>query len=252
MCILMVIHNRVQDYPMVLAANRDEHLDRPAQGPHVLQQCPTAWGGRDLRAGGTWLGMNAFGLVVGLTNRRLRDDQEPDPTRRSRGLLCLEVLRHRAAREVVTHLEGEPPQRYNPFNILVMDRHEAYWVAYDAKARTQALEPGLHILANGNINDFETVRIRRARQLLERSASTDLSMWLPLLERVCRDHEQGVQERETICMHRPKENYGTVSSTILALPSDQRRRLYWYAGGPPCTTSYADYSSFLTDTPVSP
>jgi uncharacterized protein with NRDE domain len=252
MCILMAVHNRVRDYPIVLAANRDEYMDRPAQEPAVLRHCPTVWGGRDLRAGGTWLGMNQFGLVVGLTNRRLSAEQTPDPTCRSRGLLCLEVLQKRVAREVAAHLEGEPANRYNPFNLLVMDHDEAYWIAYDHSARSQALHPGLHILANGNINDFETVRIRRARQLLESSASTDLASLLPLLERVCRDHEQGVQDRETICMHRPQKNYGTVSSTIFALPSAQRRSLYWYADGPPCTTPYEDYSFLLADFQVSP
>lgn len=252
MCILMAVHNRVRDYPIVLAANRDEYLDRPAQGPHVLWHGPTIWGGRDLRAGGTWLGMNEFGVVVGLTNRRLQAEQTPDPTCRSRGLLCLEVLQHRAAHEVAAHLEGEPAERYNPFNLLVMDRDEAYWIAYDGSARIQVLPPGLHILANGNINDFETIRIRRARRLLVCSASTELSSLLPLFERVCRDHEQGMQDRETICMHRPQKNYGTVSSTIFAVPSDSRGRLYWYADGPPCTTSYEDYSFLFTDSQVSP
>lgn len=245
MCILMVVYNRVRDYPIVLAANRDEYLDRSARGPEVLQHHPTMWGGRDLRAGGTWLGINEYGLVVGLTNRRLPAAQSPAPTRRSRGLLCLEVLQYHTAAAAAAHLEGESDGRYNPFNLLVMDHNEALWIAYDDGARTQPLPSGLHILANGDINDFETVRIRRARQLLEGSASTDLAAMLPLLERVCRDHEEGVPDRETICMHRQHESYGTVSSTILALSPTQRGNLYWYAEGHPCMTPYKDYAFLL-------
>ena len=117
MCILMVIHQSVQDYPIVLAANRDEYRDRPAQVPHMLRQTPTVWGGKDARAGGTWLGINAHGVVVGLTNRRMQPEQENDANRRSRGLLCLDILQSRTAEEAADFLDRAPPDFYNPFNV---------------------------------------------------------------------------------------------------------------------------------------
>ena len=58
---------------MVVVANRDEYYDRLTQGPHQLAHTPAIWGGRDTRAGGTWLGVNTHGLVIGLTNRRIRE-----------------------------------------------------------------------------------------------------------------------------------------------------------------------------------
>jgi uncharacterized protein with NRDE domain len=249
MCILMAVHKKVKGHPIVLAANRDEYLDRPTWGPGLLAQAPAIWGGRDERAGGTWLGVNAYGVVVGLTNRRTREGQENDPTRRSRGLLCLEALQCRTAAEAAAGLISEPLDRYNPFNLLTVDQYEAYWTAYEGHPQTRRLEPGLHILANGNVNDFETVRIRRARHLLQRTEDTELHMLLPLLERVCRDHESGVQDRETICMHRPQENYGTVSSTILALTPDLRESVYRYADGHPCMTPYKGYTLPFSATP---
>ena len=248
MCILMVIHQGVPGYPMVVAANRDEYYDRPTRGPHQLAHAPMIWGGQDIRAGGTWLGVNAHGLVIGLTNRRMREDQDNDPQRRSRGLLCLEALHRSTAAEAAEFLVNEPPERYNPFNLLIMDTHELLWAAYEGKAHIRRLEPGLHILANGNINDFDTVRIRRARRLLEHTAYPEWRCCLPLLEQVCRDHELGVQDRETICMHRDYERYGTVSSTILALTSEVAGSVYHYAAGQPCTIRYEDYSSLLTPT----
>ena len=110
MCILMVIHKGIPSYPIVVAANRDEYYDRPTQGPHQLAHTPVVWGGRDTRAGGTWLGVNAHGLVIGLTNRRIREEQENDPQRRSRGLLCLEALQCRTATEAADFLASEPAQ----------------------------------------------------------------------------------------------------------------------------------------------
>src|SRR5919198_875836 len=120
MCLLMVIHQGVPGYPMVVAANRDEYYDRPTQGPHRLAYNPVIWGGRDTRAGGTWLGVNAHGLVIGLTNRRTREEQENDPQCRSRGLLCLAALQCSTAAEATEFLLSEPPERYNPFNLLIM------------------------------------------------------------------------------------------------------------------------------------
>ena len=249
MCILMVVHKRVQGHPIVLAANRDEYLDRPTRGPGLLGPAPAIWGGLDERAGGTWLGVNAYGVVVGLTNRRTREVQENDPARRSRGLVCLEALQCRTAAEAVAYLTSEPSDRYNSFNLLIVDSCEAYWAAYEGHPETHRLEPGVHILANGNVNDFETVRIRRARHLLQRPEATELQTLLPLLERVCRDHESGVQDRETICMHRPQEHYGTVSSTILALPPDLRGSVYRYADGHPCMTPYKEFTLPFFPTP---
>lgn len=245
MCILMVIYQGVPGYPIVVAANRDEYYDRPTQRPHQLAHAPAVWGGRDDRAGGTWLGVNVRGLVIGLTNRRIREDQENDPQRRSRGLLCLEALQCFTAAEAADFLMREPPERYNPFNLLIMDQHELLWAAYEEKPKLQRLEPGLHILANGNINDFETVRIRRARRLLQHAAYTEWRRCLPILEMVCRDHESGVKDRETICMHRDHERYGTVSSTILALTPAVIGSVYHYAAGHPCTTPYEDHSSLI-------
>lgn len=246
MCILMVIHKSVQDYPVVLAANRDEFYNRPASPPQCLSQhFPLIWGGKDERAGGTWLGVNMHGVVVGLTNRRLKEDQTNDPQRRSRGLVCLEVLQHLNALEAAEFVAKEPLHRYNPFNLLIADQQNLLWVAYDEKAVIQQLTPGIHILANGNINDLETVRIRRARHLLKNPQPIELSLLLPFLEQICRDHEIGVKDRETICMHRTDITYGTVSSTIMAISQKTPQSIYRYASGSPCTNLYQDYSQLL-------
>lgn len=247
MCILMLLYKRIKDYPIVIAANRDEYYDRPAQGPQLLGEYPKVWGGRDIRAHGTWLGVNSCGLVVGLTNRRQRNNRTNDPERRSRGLVCLEALRYRTASEAVSSLFLETRNYYNPFNMLAADETGLWWIAYHDKPYIYKLKPGLHILANGNINDFNTIRIRRVQRLTKNYTDITLQELLPLLEDVCRDHETAVQDHETICMHRAQENYGTVSSTLLALHSTkcEKPHVYYYAEGHPCTIPYQDYSSLL-------
>lgn len=76
------------DAPLVVAANRDERLDRPALAMTVLTEGdPRILGGRDEQAGGTWLAVNDRGVVAGLTNRPAPDGA--DPARRTRGELPL-------------------------------------------------------------------------------------------------------------------------------------------------------------------
>lgn len=245
MCIMMVMYQTVPDYPIVIAANRDEYYSRSALGPCVLQHHPVSWGGRDQQAGGSWLGVNAHGLVVGLTNRRMSEDQENDEGRRSRGLLCLDALRQREPADVAAWLASEAPDRYNAFNLMVMNAESALWIAYDGKPESRVLAPGLHILANRNLNDPQSVRIQRARKLVEPVQPLPLDDLIPHLERVCRDHQEDVSDRDTMCMHRDETKYGTVSSSMLAIAPDLQHSRYLYADAHPCESVYQDYSALF-------
>src|SRR5258706_7884952 len=102
MCTLIAFHRCFADAPLVVAANRDEFHERPTEGPALreastpstgaardMRSCARVVAPRDLRAGGSWLGVNASGLFAAITNRRC---EEPDPGRRSRGWLVLQAL----------------------------------------------------------------------------------------------------------------------------------------------------------------
>ena len=89
-CLLVFVWQVETSHPLVVAANRDERLDRPALPFGVLQRGhPRMLGGRDELAGGTWLAVNEHGVVAGLTNRPAPEGR--DPTKRSRGGLPLVV-----------------------------------------------------------------------------------------------------------------------------------------------------------------
>lgn len=242
MCIMAVMYRTLSDYPIVIAANRDEYYSRSALGPRVLHHNPMIWGGRDQQAKGSWLGVNAHGLVVGLTNRRLREEQVNDDDRRSRGLLCLDALHQSCPADVASWLTREIPDRYNPFNLLVMDAESALWIAYDGTPVISWLEPGLHILANRNLNDFESLRVQRARDLIEPAQYRSLDELIPHLECVCGDHQDDVADREALCMHRDETQYGTVSSSILAIAPVLQQSRYFYTSSHPCESTYQDYS----------
>src|SRR6266436_5417239 len=106
MCTLAIYFRTFADYPVIIAANRDEYLARPALPPTSLLDEPRVIGGKDLRASGTWLGINEHGLVAGLLNRR-NGDSENDASLRSRGLLCLDALRYSSAPEAARFVERQ-------------------------------------------------------------------------------------------------------------------------------------------------
>ncbi len=154
MCTLAIYFKVFPGYPVVVAANRDEYLAREALPPTTLSDEPHIVGGKDLRASGTWLGINEHGLAAGLLNRR-RADNGNDPNLRSRGLLCLDVLRYATAAEAVRFVERQRGTDYNPFNLLIASREQTF-VAHN---RGDKIE--LHNSPNARIS--LVTRSRRAR-----------------------------------------------------------------------------------------
>ena len=119
MCTLAVEFAPDSALPLLVAANRDEALDRPATGP-ALREGPIRFiAPRDEKALGTWLGMNGRGLFVGITNRF---GQRPDPARLSRGALVWESLAQPSAEALHRALSTLDVRRYNPFHLLYADR----------------------------------------------------------------------------------------------------------------------------------
>src|SRR5262245_52517111 len=96
MCLLALFYRAVEDAPVVVGANREEASSRRGAPPRLLDGPPRAVAGIDPAAGGTWLGVNAHGVLVALTNR-LKSELPPKP--RSRGLLARELLACRTAAE---------------------------------------------------------------------------------------------------------------------------------------------------------
>src|SRR5687768_8148779 len=97
MCTFTILRRPGASWPLLLAANRDELYCRPSRTPgRHWPDRPHIRAGLDIRAGGTWLGLNDAGVVAGLLNRH--GTFRPDPTMRSRGDIVLKALDHPTAR----------------------------------------------------------------------------------------------------------------------------------------------------------
>ncbi len=244
MCTLIVLDRVVPRIPLVVASNRDEYLSRPAAPPARIQ--PRGDRNRafvapqDLDAGGTWMGVNARGVFVGLTNRPTearRDDC------RSRGLLVMDALECGGVREVVAQMQDGLEGRYNPFNLLYSDGRGTFVTSLDERrAHTRALEPGVQILCNRDVNDLASPKTAKIR---DRVAAIDLKRPFEEIFRglaeilACHDDPEG----PGVCVH--SQDYGTRSSAIFALGGPRQR--LWYADGPPCQTKYRNHSALLDE-----
>lgn len=244
MCTLAIYLRVFPDLPVVVAANRDEFLARPAVPPTILWEKPLIIGGKDLKAGGTWLAINEFGMIAGLLNRR--SDLPADPNCRSRGLLCLDALKHRTVDEALRFVTAQDPENYNPFNLLLASREQAA-VAHNRMGRIDAttLSAGTHLLTNLDVNDFECPRISRSFSrftalAVEPALAAEPSRMRQRLAELLSDHSTQLDPRtgrpNSLCLH--LGDYGTRESSLIFVTASGRIEHY-FAPGPPCTTQYA-------------
>jgi uncharacterized protein with NRDE domain len=243
MCTLAAYVQVAPEIPLLVAANRDEFLDRPSADPAPIACSPWVFAGQDLHAGGTWFGVNQHGMVVGLLNRRRPAGL--DPSRPSRGLLCLEMLQTTSPAAAAERLRHVPGDAYNSFNLLVADRRHAFVATNPgAEVHVTPLPAGVHLLTNLELNDPTCPRIAKSSELfrgLALPAAADVASVVPILRRLLADHTTALDPRaptiDTLCVHLP--GYGTRSSSIVAV-TDPGRLRYWHAPGPPCRTAYQE------------
>jgi uncharacterized protein with NRDE domain len=245
-CTLAIYFQCSPEFPVVVAANRDEYFDRPATAPAVIADEPWVVAGTDLFAGGTWLGVNGEHVVAGVLNRRT--GQPPDPTRRSRGLLCLDVLRHANVAAATAAVCRERGDRYNPFNLLIASPDAACVVGnITGSMVVTSLQPGVHLLTNLELNDAECPRIAKSYQLFEAARRLlqpgSLAEYRHVLSEILADHSTPLDPRSqappnNLCVH--TERFGTRSSTQLIYARDARAFRMWHADGAPCRTAYVE------------
>ena len=227
MCTLILAWQVFDDVPVVAAANRDEHLDRPSLPPDVVGTDPRIVAPRDERAGGTWIGYNEHGVFAAITNRRA-----PVEGLRSRGLLVLDALDHPTAREAARQLEREVDRRsYDGFNLVVADAATATLFEWDGSLRTTDFEPGVHVVVNTGA-DGAAAKATRVRDALWVEPGESAGEWLDRAERALRDHDLGT------CVH--TDGYGTRSSSLIELDASGNAG-YRFADGPPCESTYREH-----------
>ncbi|MBK8581215.1 MAG: NRDE family protein [Flavobacteriales bacterium] len=234
MCLIALAYKAHPRYPFILAANRDEFLDRPAEPAHFWKDAPDILAGRDKRAGGTWLGISRTGRFAAITNyREMRMNFPAGP---SRGLLVREALEH--------GIDPKSTKGYAGFN-LIYGTLDGLRYHNNIEGTDETLKPGIHGLSN-HFLDTPWPKVVKAKQgmkqLLKRPDAELPNALFRLLadDAIAQDNQlpdTGLpveMERAASSIFINSPGYGTRCSTVVLVNADGKAYVEersWPGGG---------------------
>ncbi|ADE04850.1 NRDE family protein [Haloferax volcanii] len=243
MCTLILAWQVFEDAPVVVAANRDEQLGRPAEPPRRWENGdgPAIVAPRDAEAGGTWVGYNDAGVFVGITNRWVEVEGGGE---RSRGHLVRDALRRETAEDAARFVEhAVEDDSYDGFNLVVADENAALFFEWDGSLSVRNVDPGVRVVVNvgtpeswfvperhPEVGKRQADNARRLEEALQPEPSESVEAWCERAKAALGDHDFGV------CVHDPEGRFGTRSSSVIAL--GEAEFAYEFADGPPCQTAF--------------
>jgi uncharacterized protein with NRDE domain len=228
-CTVVLLIRPGNPWPVMLAANRDEMLDRPWDPPEAYwSELPGVVAGRDRLGGGTWMGVNRQGVAAAVLNRP--GSLGPADGKRSRGelpLLALAEFSAAAAAEAITALDAAA---WRSFNLVLADASGALFVRGLGYGRptVRVLAPGLHMVTAHDPDDPDSPRVARHLTRFRAAAAPDSDDWAAWREILADQAGSAVEQINVV----PRGKFGTVCSSLLAIraegPPDWR-----FAAGPP-------------------
>jgi uncharacterized protein with NRDE domain len=154
MCLILVAWKTHADFPLVVAANRDELHARPASAAAFWPDHPEILAGRDLQARGTWLGIARNGRFASVTN--YRGGHDPGAAESRGALVSRFLLNGLAPGEYIAGIE---PESYSGFNLLIADQSELWWLS-NRDGGSKRLAPGYYALGNLLLDSPEVAEIK--------------------------------------------------------------------------------------------
>ena len=225
MCLILAAVDAHPAYRLIIAANRDEFYDRPTLPAAFWKEPPGLLAGRDLRGGGTWMGITREGRMAAITN--YRDPASNRKSAPSRGRLVTGFLAGEDEPGIYIARLMPEAARYNGFNLLAGDRKDLYWYSNRGEG-IRRLGPGIHGLSN-RLLDTPWPKVTRAkkmfRHVLSAGDDVDPEALFRLLEDRMRpadkdlpDTGMGLElERILSPIFITSPAYGTRSSSILLM-----------------------------------
>jgi len=221
MCTLVALRRPEHDWPLLVAANRDEMRGRAWErpGPHWPER-PEVVAGLDEHGHGSWFGVNRYGVVAAVSNRW--GTLGPQAGRRSRGELVLEALEHAEASRAAEALGDLEPRAYRAFNLFVGGPEGAYLITHrdeqGSDIQVREVPQGLHMVTAGELDDatddrinFNLPRFREAP--VPDPEVEDWDTWRHLL--ADRGHPEGYPEA---ALNQDRDSFGTICSQMVAVP----------------------------------
>ena len=240
MCLIVFAWQVVPGAPLVAAANRDEFYDRPAAAASAWPENPQVFGGRDLKGGGSWMGITQAGAhgprFAALTN--IRGPQERRTDAPSRGALVADFLAGDMSAEEYIAMIDSGSAAYNGFNLVLGDREKLFWYSNrgaDDARNGKEMAPGIYGISN-SLLDVPWPKVLRAKaefaSLLCQGAPEDA--FFEMLADTTRAPDlrlpdTGIEldlERVLSAVCIETAGYGTRTSTVVKLYNDAPAELH--------------------------
>ena len=224
MCTSVVLFRKSHDWPLIVASNRDESLNRQSLLPgRHWSKYPYVIGGKDLKKNGSWIGVNDSKILSIVHNR------EPNKIKKkyiSRGRLVLEVLKYKNIENAIKYFNNLKKENFDNFNLFIASIKKCFWIKNDNKNNkiiVKELKEGLHILTGndyGDKKDKKYVYYNNLFNSLEYPNPTTNS-WDKWTYHLNTNHYD-MKNNEKICFINKKNNYGTISSSLIAIPNEKK------------------------------
>ncbi|MBF8721211.1 MULTISPECIES: NRDE family protein [Pseudomonas] len=236
MCLIVFAWRPGHALPLIVAANRDEFYARPTQALGAWEDAPGVHAGRDLEAGGTWLGVGPNGRFAALTN--IRDPGQPLGPR-SRGELVAAYLSGTLGVDAYLDQVASRASQYSGFNLLVGDGERLGYL-HAREAAPRLLEPGIYGVSNAGLDTPWPKLVKARRGLQGMLDNPDPQRLLGLLgdgepapEADLPETGVGLATEKLLSsVFIASQNYGTRASTVLIVDAQGRRRMIERSFGP--------------------
>ena len=245
MCTLVIGWQVLGSDTLLLAANRDEDPARPATGPMVLRRSPRVVGGRDQRAGGTWLAIRERRCVIAVLNRRnsRAEGASPAPPVPSRGWLVQAIAAAgdgepaACARAARLLLRADP---YAPCSLVIAGPRAVWVVNHRASGDTsvEAAGPGWHVITHEDLDDPSEPRTAWLAAELRGFAPPSVDAGLKRLDGLLAAHGGATP---AVCLHQGRMR--TVSTARVWMSGKNVQ--YLHGEGTACRAVWSDHSNLL-------
>ena len=241
MCLLVFAFKTHPSYKLILAANRDEFFERPTAPAKFWDETPQLLAGKDLKAGGTWLGITKQGKIAAITN--YRDPSSIKKNAPSRGRIVSHYLVGNEDPDVYLRKLLKDADQYNGFNLILGNRDDLYWCS-NRSGGYRRLSAGIYGLSN-HLLDTPWPKISLSKDALSRLISAGKNPSPETLFRLLADRSipddsrlpstgVGIEwERILSPVFIVSSNYGTRSSTLLFIDRQDHVSFYERTFSPP-------------------
>ncbi|MFK7863532.1 MAG: NRDE family protein [Pseudohongiellaceae bacterium] len=237
MCLILFAYKIIPEFPLVVAANRDELFARPtrqAQLWHADESSTEILSGKDLQAGGTWLGLSDDGRFAAVTN--IRDPSQVEKKPKSRGELTLNFLANKKSAEKYSNELSSQFSDFAGYNLLVGDA-ESLWYVNNFENIVERLQPGVYGLSNG-VLDSHWPKINNGKQALSNLLEKPHDLTTDALIEIMTNRSMAADDAlpntgvpihlerilSSMFIANPERQYGTLCSTAIITESTGRYR----------------------------